>query len=111
MKRNIVCGVVAVICMMMIGMACGWDGNFFVYNMCDKTILVRMEIDGVIYNDMALEKSVEGKLGCEEVWYTIRALEANTNKELCNTGTPVSEYCGADIVIKGNADTGYICGM
>ncbi|KAH3744578.1 hypothetical protein Pelo_14031 [Pelomyxa schiedti] len=86
-----------------------WGGNFYVYNMCDKTILLRMEITGIIYNDMALERNMEGLLGCDWVWYTIYAYEANTNKALCDTGTPVSEYCGADIIIKGNSTTGYTC--
>lgn len=42
----------------------GWDGSFSIYNECDTNILVRMEITGDIYNDMALDMETEGKLGC-----------------------------------------------
>jgi len=84
-------------------------GQLKIYNLSDRTVLVRTQIAGVIYADLALEQGLVGYLSCEFVWYTVEFFEANTNKMLCSTGSPVDVYCGNTVVLDGNGSNGYQC--
>lgn len=48
--------VALVLSLMLVCSHC-WASSYSVYNFCDVNILVRMEITGIIYNDMALDKN------------------------------------------------------